>query len=76
MLTAARTIKQKVPGVTPMNVYAGNRVGEAATMQGFEMLLYGTGDTLYDASSKKWVVGSKGFTDALNFVKTVYATRS
>ena len=71
LLTAARTIKQKVPGVTPMNVYVGTGVGEAATMQGFEMLLYGTGDTLYDASSKKWVVGSKGFTDALNFVKTL-----
>ena len=71
VLNTAKTIKQKVPGVTPMNVYVGTGVGEAATMQGFEMLLYGTGDTLYDASSKKWVVGSKGFTDALNFVKTL-----
>ncbi len=69
LLTAARAIKQKVPGVTPMNVYAGTGVGEAATMQGFEMLLYGTGDTLYDADSKKWVVGSQGFTDALTFLQ-------
>ena len=71
VLTAARAIKAKVPGVTPMNVYVGTGVGEAATMQGFEMLLYGTGDTLYDADSKKWVVGSKGFNDALKFVKTL-----
>jgi multiple sugar transport system substrate-binding protein len=42
-------------------------------MQGFEMLLYGTGDKLYDDSSKKWVVGSKGFRDALQFLKTVYS---
>ena len=42
VLTAAQTIKQKVPGVIPLNVYAGTGVGEAASMQGFEMLLYGT----------------------------------
>jgi len=71
LLTAARAIKSKVPGVTPMNVYVGTGVGEAATMQGFEMLLYGTGDTLYDTDAKKWVVGSKGFVDALTFVKTL-----
>ena len=46
-------------------------------MQGFEMLLYGTpaGDnSLYDAAQKKWVVGSQGFKDALQFVQTVYST--
>ena len=42
ILTAARTIKQKVPGVIPLNVYSGKPAGEAAAMQGFEMLLYGT----------------------------------
>ncbi|MFD6491428.1 extracellular solute-binding protein [Streptomyces sp. NPDC059944] len=76
VLTAARTIKKKVPGVTPLNVYTGKPAGEAATMQGFEMLLYGTGDgtadPLYDTSSKKWVAGSQAFKDALTFVETVY----
>ncbi|MET7743527.1 extracellular solute-binding protein [Streptomyces sp. NPDC005385] len=76
VLTAARTIKKKVPGVTPLNVYTGKPAGEAATMQGFEMLLYGTGDgtadPLYDTSSKKWVAGSQVFKDALTFVETVY----
>lgn len=43
VLDAARTIKQKVPGVTPLNVYTGKPAGEASTMQGFQMLLYGTG---------------------------------
>jgi multiple sugar transport system substrate-binding protein len=42
-------------------------------MQGFEMLLYGTEDTLYDQSSSKWVAGSQGFRDALQFLKTVYS---
>lgn len=76
MLAAARTIKAKVPGVTPLNVYTGKPAGEAATMQGFEMLLYGTGDgtsdPLYDTASKKWIAGSRAFKDALTFVHTVY----
>ncbi|MER6278486.1 extracellular solute-binding protein [Streptomyces sp900105245] len=76
VLAAARTIKRKVPGVTPINVYTGKPAGEAATMQGFEMLLYGTGDgrtdPLYDAGSKKWITGGRGFRDALRFVETVY----
>lgn len=73
VLDAARTIKKKVPGVTPMNVYTGKPAGEAATMQGMEMLLYGTGeDPMYDPKSKKWVTGSQGFKDSLEFVETVY----
>ena len=72
VLTAARTIKQKVPGVIPLNVYSGKGAGEGATMQGLEMLLYGTRNTLYDDASKKWVVSSPGFTDSLNFIKTIF----
>jgi multiple sugar transport system substrate-binding protein len=73
LLSTARTLKQKLPGVTPINIYTGKAAGEAASMQGFEMLLYGTGqDPLYDPSSKKWVVNSKGFTDALGFLDTVF----
>ncbi|MFI6943307.1 ABC transporter substrate-binding protein [Streptomyces sp. NPDC050418] len=73
ILDAARTIKKKVPDVIPLNVYTGKPGGEQSTMQGFEMLLYGTGaDPLYDPSSKKWVQGNQGFKDSLEFVETVY----
>ncbi|MFC9508775.1 extracellular solute-binding protein [Streptomyces sp. NPDC057002] len=76
ILTAARTIKRKVPDSIPLNIYTGKPVGEAATMQTFEMLLYGTNDgttdPLYDKSSKKWLAGGQGFKDALSFVETVY----
>ncbi|MGW7205443.1 extracellular solute-binding protein [Streptomyces sp. NPDC054837] len=76
VLDAARTIKEKVPDVTPLNVYTGKPAGEAATMQGFEMLLYGTddgtADPLYDTATKKWIAGGQGFKDALSFVETVY----
>jgi multiple sugar transport system substrate-binding protein len=73
VLTAARTIKQKVPGVIPFSMYSTKIHGEASTMQGFEMLLYGTpGGTLYDETQKKWVAGGKNFTDALTFINTIY----
>ena len=75
VLDAARAIKSKVPGVTPINVYSGKASGEATSMQAFEMLLYGTDNPLYDNKSGKWVVGSKGFLDSLRFIKTVYGEK-
>ncbi len=72
ILSAAQTIKNKVPGVIPMNLYSGIPMDEASTMQGFEMLLYGTQDPLYDYSTSKWIAPSKGLLDSLNFVKQVY----
>ncbi len=73
VLAAAKTIKQKSPDTIPFNIYSGKAQGEASTMQGFEMLLYGadgSGNTLY--KDKKWVTGSKQFQDSLQFVKDVY----
>lgn len=72
ILQAAQTIKAKVPGVIPMNLFSGIPMDEASTMQGFEMLLYGTQNPLYDYKTGKWVVSSKGFQDALQFVQQVY----
>ncbi|MFC4535060.1 extracellular solute-binding protein [Sphaerisporangium dianthi] len=73
VLAAARAIKQKAPGVIPFNMYSTKPLGEAATMQGFEMLLYGTpGGTLYDDTQKKWVATGKGITDSLGFINTIY----
>ncbi|MFH8583403.1 extracellular solute-binding protein [Streptomyces celluloflavus] len=72
VLDAARTVKRKVPGVIPLNVFTGKSAGEAAVMQGFEMLLYSTGQQLHDPVSGKWVTGGKGFRDSLAFLDTVY----
>lgn len=74
ILAAARQIKAKLPGVTPINVYSGKGAGEGATMQGLEMLLYGTADQLYDAASKQWTPSTPGMLAALNFIKTIYTT--
>ncbi|MFJ3403686.1 extracellular solute-binding protein [Promicromonospora sp. NPDC090134] len=70
LLEAARAIKESDPDVVPFNMYSGKPQGEAAVMQGFEMLLYGTGDTLYEDG--KWVLGSQGFVDSLDFITTVF----
>jgi multiple sugar transport system substrate-binding protein len=73
VLEAARAIKEADPDVIPLNVYSGKPMGEASSMQGFEMLLYGTGGTLYDAESSRWVVGSQEFVDSLEFIETIYS---
>lgn len=75
ILQAARTIKKNVPGVIPMNMFIGTAVGEGTTMQSFDELLWGTGlgdNALSDRKTGKWVVGSKGFSDSLKFLKTIY----
>lgn len=74
ILAAAQAIKQKEPDVTPLNVYSGTPAGEASTMQGFEMLLYGTQNpgTLYNSKSNKWIAPSSGFQSALQFLQKVY----
>lgn len=73
LLEAARAIKAADPDVIPLNVYSGKPMGEASSMQGFEMLLYGTGGTLYDVESSRWVVGSQEFVDSLEFIRTIYS---
>jgi multiple sugar transport system substrate-binding protein len=72
ILDTARKIKASNPAVVPFNMYAGKGTGEGTVMQGFYELLYGTGASLYDQDSKKWVVGSAGFKDSLTFLQTLY----
>ena len=74
ILSAARQVKANVPGVDPLHLVTGVSAGEGTSMQGFEMLLYGTNDKLWDSNNKKWVTESPGILDALNFYKTVYQT--
>lgn len=71
VLDAARTIKEKAPDVVPIWMNMGKATGEATSMQTYEMLLYGTGERLYDDASGKWIIQSQGILDALNFISTV-----
>lgn len=72
VLDAAQTIKDTLPDAIPLNIYSGKAAGEAASMQGFQMLLSGTEDELYDLDTQKWILGSQGFEDSLQFIADVY----
>lgn len=72
--SAAETIKAKVPGATPVHLYAGKASGITdAILKTFQPLLYGTGDTLFDFTSSKWVPAGTGFLDTMTFISDMYA---
>jgi multiple sugar transport system substrate-binding protein len=73
ILDAARKIKASNPDVIPLNIYGSKAAGEQASMQGIEMLLYGTDSTLYDTDAQKWVTGSAGLEDTFGFYKDLYS---
>ncbi|MCP4180959.1 MAG: extracellular solute-binding protein [bacterium] len=69
ILSAAKQIKKKVPGIYPFSFNTANS-GEATAMQTAEMFIYGTGNTLY--KDGKWVVTSKGLLNSLKFIGEIY----
>jgi len=73
ILDTARKVHQASPDKVAFNVYSGKPAGEGSVMQGFGMLMYGTDDVLYDTDEKKWVTGSQGFVDSLEFIETLYS---
>ena len=72
LLNTARYIKKVLPDVVPLQINAGTEMGEATTMQGWFMVLLGTGIHMYDFESGKWYGEHPGILEALNFYKTVY----
>jgi len=75
ILNAAKLIKEKVPGVIPFSMYSGVPDDEGSTMQGYEMLLYGTSmgnNALYDWKTDKWVESSPGIEHTLQFIRKVF----
>lgn len=73
ILEAARTIKASNPDVIPLNIYGSKAAVEQTSMQGAEMLLYGTDSTLYNTDTQKWVTDSKGMKDTLGFHHDLYS---
>jgi multiple sugar transport system substrate-binding protein len=72
ILTTARRLKAKLPGVTPLQWNAGEAMGEATTAQGFLPLLAGTGKLIYDTPQKKWLGNTKNIREVLTFYHDVY----
>jgi multiple sugar transport system substrate-binding protein len=72
VIAAAQAIKKAEPGIIPLNVYGGVGAGEGTSMQGFEMLLYGTTNPLYDTKTNKWEKAGSGWKAVLSEYKTIY----
>jgi multiple sugar transport system substrate-binding protein len=72
ILAAARQLKSRLPGVTPLQLNAGTAMGEATTSQGFLPLLYGTGTNIIDQATGKWVGDTAGVRQVLTFYQQVY----
>jgi multiple sugar transport system substrate-binding protein len=72
VLQAAALIKKKDPQVIPFNMYSGIPLGEASSLWGFQMLLAGTGNNLYNYQTNQWIGKSPGFLQSLNFIQKVF----
>ncbi|GGJ04521.1 extracellular solute-binding protein [Paenibacillus hunanensis] len=71
ILTAAQTLKDKQPDIIPFWMNSSKAGQEATTMQTFEMLLYGTQNTLFE--NNKWVTQSPGVLSSLQFINDIYS---
>ena len=71
LLDAARALKAANPASFPLQINAGTAMGEATTMQGYFMLLLGTGHFLTDDEGR-WIVRSQGILDTLEMYETIY----
>ena len=72
VLQAAALIRKKDPQVIPFNMYSGIPLGEASSLWGFQMLLAGTGNNLYNYQTNQWVGKSPGFLRSLGFIQKVF----
>lgn len=73
ILKAAEAIKAHDPGIIPMWIYTGTPLGEASSFRGFEVLLDGTKDRLYNTTTKKWETGGPGFNQVFQFLQTLHS---
>lgn len=71
ILDACAAIKENCDDdVVPIWMAVSNTEAEATSMNTFEMLLYGTGETLVDEGTGVWNVTGQGIQDALDFIAT------
>jgi multiple sugar transport system substrate-binding protein len=74
ILTAARAVKEKVPGVIPLWVAAGTSAGPTGVLQGSGALVYSSSTpVIYDTKTQKYVTDSPGLREVLQFYKDVYS---
>jgi multiple sugar transport system substrate-binding protein len=72
VLEAARTIKEALPDVTPIQINGGVAMGEATTMQGILPLLAAAGGQVYDEETGMWGGATPELTAALGTYAAIY----
>ncbi len=72
LLDTARTIRDNLDGVTPIQLNAGAAMGEATTMQGWFMALLGAGIHMYNFDDGTWYGEHPAILDALNLYEDIY----
>lgn len=70
IIDAGKKVVASGQDVEPFYLIVGAANGEAVSMQTFEMLLYGTGDEMYEDG--KWLVNSQSLLDTFTFIDDVY----
>jgi multiple sugar transport system substrate-binding protein len=74
ILTAARAVKEKVPGVAPLWIAAGTSAGPTGVLQGSGALIYASKTpVIFDPKTRKYVIDSPGLREVLQFYKDVYS---
>lgn len=74
ILDAARKIKASSPDAWPLWMSTGTAQGSSAAAYGPNSLLFGSSDpTIYDTSSRKWVVDSRGIREVIDAYRTASA---
>jgi multiple sugar transport system substrate-binding protein len=68
VLHAAKELKAKDAGITPVWVYTGQALGEASSFRGFEIFLNGTNDRLFDNATNRWEVSGPGLSATWQFL--------
>ncbi len=68
LVSAAQTLKAKVPGIEPLQIDGGAAMGEATTLQGFLPILAGAGARIWNKATGKW----QGNTTAMQTAAGLY----
>lgn len=68
VLAAAKTIKEKVPNVYPMWAMGGTGVGTGILLGVSNLLATSSEPNVYNPSSRKWIVDSKGLRETFEFI--------
>jgi multiple sugar transport system substrate-binding protein len=74
IINAALTIKQKIPGLTPLWAEGGTSEGSVGAILGVgNLLAASTAPSVYDPTTGKWIVNSTGLQQTFSFLHQVTA---